>query len=69
MYLVCFVESLLPWPGFQTSLTSLGENNLWEGGVEQQCGGVVGDGLVVSLSIHCCISEELQLREGTLPEI
>ena len=69
MYLVGFVESLLPWLSCQTSLASLGEDNLWGGGIEQQCSGIVGDGLIVSLGIHCCISEELQLREGTLPEI
>ena len=68
MYLVCFVESLLPEPVCQTCLALLGEDALRGGGIEGQRNRIVGDGLVVLLGIRCDISEMLQFLEATLPE-
>ena len=59
MYLVCFIESLLPRPGCQTCLASLDENALRGGVFEQQRGRIIRDGLVISLGIHSDISEML----------
>ena len=69
MYLVRVVYSLRPRPGGYTCLASLDEYGLWGVTIEGQCGRIVGDGLVISLGIHCCISKMLQFPEATLPEI